>query len=282
MTHHRLENDRVRLGVSEQGGFLDPVIFRTARGEVSPMYRAPWLRETLEDDLPPMLKGLRGDFFCAPFGDNDLTLEESRPHGLTANGVWHNTQHSEDALEFTLEGKVLGAEVTKRVHLNLGEAVVYQEHLFSGGAGRLPLGHHAMLRAEGTLELGFSHWVWGGTPPDSVESDPQRGHSSLRYPQTFSSLSHVALDTGEFADLTRYPALEGSEDLLMLVADNTLSFAWTAATNRTENWVWFSLKDPTFCPQQCFDSLTGDDFIPLSRADTPECWVSRRFARTFT
>ena len=262
MTQYPLENDRVRLGVSEQGGFLDPVTFQTARADVSPMHRAPWLNEPLEHDLPPMLKGLRGDFFCAPFGDSDLTPEESRPHGLTANGVWHNTLNNSQKLEFTLEGKVLGATVTKRIHLNPGEAVVYQEHLFSGGAGHLPLGHHAMLRAEGKLELGFSRWVWGGTPKNAVESDPQRGHSSLRYPQAFASLSRVALDTGEFADLTHFPTLEGSEDLLMLVADSTLPFAWTAATNRAENWVWFSLKDPRVLPSTVLWLSNGGRFYP--------------------
>lgn len=88
------------------------------------MHRAPWLTEKLPEEILPMLRGLRGDFLCSLFGASDLTLEESRPHGTTANGVWHNTRQSADTLEFVLEGKVLGAEVRKRVHLNPGEAVV--------------------------------------------------------------------------------------------------------------------------------------------------------------
>ena len=114
-----------------------------------------------------MLRGLRGDFLCSPLGESDLTLEESRPHGTTTNTVWHNTRRSADTLEFVLETMALGVDVSKRVHLNSGEAVGYQEHIFAGGAGRLPLGHHATLRVSPNeaLELSFSRRVWGGTPP---------------------------------------------------------------------------------------------------------------------
>lgn len=58
------------------------------------------------------------------------------------------------------------------------------------------------------LELSFSRWVWGGTPPDPLETEPERGRSSLRYPQHFENLSQVVLENGGHADLSRYPTLE--------------------------------------------------------------------------
>ena len=50
-----------------------------------------------------MLRGLRGDFFCAPFGECDLTPAETRPHGATANRRWALRSCLANALEFELD-----------------------------------------------------------------------------------------------------------------------------------------------------------------------------------
>jgi len=240
----RLESDSVRLGVTEVGGQLDDVRFQTARGTFAPLHKAPWADEPLSDDIPPMLRLLRGDFFCAPFGDSDRLPDEPRPHGATANGVWRRVRGTATDLVLELSGRVHGARVRKRVVLRPGHPVVYQEHQFVGGDGRLPIGHHAMVHADEPLLLGFSRWVWGGTPPTALEPDPQRGRSVLRYPQTFDDLGCVRLVDGGMADLRRFPALERHEDLLMLIADDTLPFAWSAATAPRQGWVWFALRSP--------------------------------------
>src|SRR5690606_15180637 len=104
----------------------------------------------------PMLQNLQGDFFCAPFGASDLLAGEDRPHGLTANGAWRPLEEGRERLLLELEGRVSGARVTKEVRLVPGHRVVYQTHRLVGGAGRLPLGHHAMLRAPEGEELALS------------------------------------------------------------------------------------------------------------------------------
>lgn len=235
----------MRLEVSSDGGFLYPAEFQLSDGRtISPLHRAPWLEEVIPDDVPPMLRGLRGDFFCAPFGDSDLLPEESRPHGATANATWNLVSSDDSQLELELEGSVMGAWITKCVSIRAGQAVVYQEHAFHGGSGALPVGHHAMLHTTEPLLLGFSNWIWGATPPQMIEPDPATGRSSLAYPQRFSDLREVRLNNGETCDLSTYPRLEHSEDLLMLVADPSLPFAWSAATNQRAGWVWFALKNP--------------------------------------
>src|SRR4029079_13537481 len=60
----------------------------------------------------------------------------------------------------------------------------------------------------------------------------------------FTSLSSVPLATGQTADLTRYPARRGFEDLVMMVADPNLPVAWTAVTFPKQRFAWFALKDP--------------------------------------
>ncbi len=264
MTTWTLENGRVTVSVSSDG-FVYPAEFHLPTGTVSPLHRAPWLEEPGHDDLPPMLRGLRGDFFCAPFGDSDVLPDEQRPHGRTANGAWQPEGHSSQHLALRLEGTVSGAGVTKRVHLRPGHVVVYQEHVFTGGSGTLPVGHHLMLHAVEPLLLGFSPWVWGGTPPAPVEPDPTRGRSLLRYPQRFDTLEAVQLEDGCSADLTVYPSLERHEDLLLLAADPSLPFAWSAVTSPTGGWVWFALKDPRVLHSTVlWLSNGGRDYPPFS------------------
>lgn len=270
MSVWQLESNHVRLEISSEGGFLYPAEFRL-EGEriVSPLHRAPWLEEAIPDDLPPMLRGLRGDFFCAPFGDSDLLPEEPRPHGATANAAWTLVSSDDSQLELELQPSVMDARVTKRVFVRQGHAVIYQQHRFRGGSGALPVGHHAMLHTTEPLLLGFSNWVWGGTPPQVLEPDPATGRSSLAYPQRFSDLREVRLENGETTDLTTYPQLEHSEDLVMLVADSTLPFAWSAATNQHSGWVWFALKNPrVLCSTVLWLSNGGRDSAPWSGRHT--------------
>jgi hypothetical protein len=240
--------DRAALAVTETGAQLSQVRFTLADGRtVAPMHTAPWADEALPADTPPVLRMLRGDFFCAPFGDSDVLADETRGHGRPANGTWRVTGQTATALDIALDGDVMGAAVTARIDVRPGHSVVYQRHVLTGGAGRLPLGHHAMLRAEPPLLLGFSPWRWAGTPEAPVEVPPA-GRSLLAYPQVISDPRQARRADGGRVDLTRYPVAEGHEDIWMLVAAADQPFAWSAATASGAGWVWFALKDPRLLP----------------------------------
>lgn len=239
----RLSNGTVELGVSEVGAQLGPVLFRHGNRSIEPMHVAPWTNEPEAAGIP-MLQNLRGDFFCAPFGSNDLLAEETRDHGRTANGRWRELEATPTRLELELEGSVSGAKVRKELWLAPEQPVIYQRHSFEGGSGTLPMGHHAMLRApEGErLLLSFSPWVWAGTPPDPVEDDPRRGRSLLRYPQQIESLARVATAAGNGVDLSAFPALESSEEILLLVTHPEEEYAWSAAVAPESGWLWFAIR----------------------------------------
>jgi hypothetical protein len=263
-----LENDRVRVGVIEEGGHLDPVAFRTERGEITPMHVAHWAEESLSPDIPPILRVLRGDFFCAPFSESDLIPEEDRPHGTTANGRWQEVEVTGERLTLELANKVMGATVRKHLHTRSGECMVYQQHDFIGGTGALPVGHHAMLRVPETVNLSFSKWLWGATPPAPPETPPT-GRSLLAYPQQFEDLGRVELADGSTTDMSRYPTLERNEDLLMLASDPSLPFAWSAVTAPEHGWVWFSLKSPrALRGTVLWLSHGGRDYPPFSGRHT--------------
>lgn len=265
----RLYTNDVELGVTETGGQLDHVTFHTPAGPVRPMHAAPWSHEPLPADVPPMLRVLRGDFFCAPFGDSDVLADEQRPHGATANARWEVVRHEHTALDCQLEKAVCGAMVHKRITLVPGQPLVYEEHEFAGGDGTLPIGHHAMLRARHPLLLGFARWTHAATPPETFEGDPQRGLSRLAYPQVIANLGAVQEETGATVDVRQYPWSAGHEDLLLLAADPAQPFAWTAATCPAEGWVWFALKSPRQLRSTIlWMSNGGRYYVPFERRHT--------------
>src|ERR1035441_4907086 len=80
--------------------------------------------------------------------------------------------------------------------------------------------------------------------PKPLNSPRNGGYSWLKRGAEFRSLERVPTLSGETADLTRYPARRGFEDLVMLVSNAEAAFAWTAVTFPKERYVWFALKDP--------------------------------------
>lgn len=241
-----LESDLAQLTVLAQGGMLAEISFPHRDGRIEPFHRAPWLGES-DVAGPPMLQNLQGDFFCAPFGANDLLGEEKRDHGLTANGAWRELSHGTQRLELELGATLSGARVRKEVTLRPHHPVVYQQHTFEGGEGKLPMGHHAMLRAPDgdVLQLAFSRTIWAGTPPQPVEGDPALGRSLLRYPQELAGLGDARTAAGEAVDLARYPTLEDSEEIIMLVTHPEERVAWSTAVAPSSGWLWFGIRPNT-------------------------------------
>ena len=112
-----------------------------------------------------------------------------------------------------------------------GENVVYSQHVVSGMSGPMNLGHHAMLKfpdVPGSGRVSTSRFVYGQVFPEAFEFPEKGGYSWLKAGAEFSSLEKVPTLDGQTADLTRYPARRGFEDLVMLVSDAEQPFGWTA------------------------------------------------------
>jgi hypothetical protein len=158
--------------------------------------------------------------------------------------MWNLTFKNESKLQLKLNTQVMGAQVIKKIFIKSDQPVIYQEHKLIGGNGKIPVGHHLMLKVPEKVYLSFSNYLFGETPSSPVESDLNLGRSVLTYPQKFKHLSNVMLNNGKEIDLTRYPAYQNHEDLLMLKSDESLPFAWSAASAPKNGWLWFSIKDP--------------------------------------
>ena len=267
----RLASSQVEAFVTEMGGHLGPVTFDRKGRRLQPYSVAPWAEEQIDPSTPTILKVLRGDFFCMPFGGNDTPFgREKHPvHGETANARWQfrslETQSGRTCLHLSLTTKVRPGRVDKRIGLVDGQNTLYCQHVVSGMSGPMNLGHHAMLKfpdAPGSGLVSTSRFVYGQVFPLAFELPEKRGYSCLQRGAEFRSLQKVPTITGETADLTQYPARRGFEDLILLVSDAKLPFAWTAVTFPKERYVWFALKNPRVLRETVFWISNGGRHYP--------------------
>ncbi|MEY2906590.1 MAG: hypothetical protein RLZZ408_1061, partial [Verrucomicrobiota bacterium] len=179
----RFSTDTVNAAVTRLGGHLAPVTFKLGSREVAPFSIAPWAEERIDKATPPILKALRGDFFCSPFGADEKPYrgETHQPHGETANAIWNfGSLKRDDAgvhLHLSLDTKVRSGHVDKFLSLKNGETAVYSRHVLSGLKGNMTLGHHATLKfpdEEGSGRISTSRIAGGWTFPGKFE-DPARG-----------------------------------------------------------------------------------------------------------
>lgn len=243
-----LASDVVELAVTAEGGHMAPVSFELAGGRrVSPYALAPWLPGEVDGELPVLLRQLRGDFFCFPFGSQ----AGGPPHGVVANGVWRMLAHGDGFLQLAIDASDVGGRVVKTLRLRPGETAIYLEHEISGVEGRFNYGTHPVLDFSGVAErearISTSPLRWASVYP-GMFSDPNEGaFGALQPGAAFDQLEAVPLASGGATDLSRFPARAGSDDLVMLVNDPGHGpFAWTAAL--IDGFVWFCLKDPADFP----------------------------------
>ena len=249
----RLTSDQVDAWVTVTGGQLAPVTFDRKGRKIQPYSVSPWAEERLDPANPPLINALRGDFFCMPFGANETPYrgEEHPIHGETANSRWkfenaaRNKEYS--CLHLSLQTKTRPGRVDKRLFLRPGQNVVYSQHVISDMTGTMDMGHHATLEFPdhpGSGRISTSKLVHRQVYVEPTEDPVQGGYSILKAGATFRDLESVPMITGERADLSRYPARRGFEDIAILVNDPKLPLAWTAVTFAKERYVWLALKDP--------------------------------------
>ena len=247
----------VELAITQLGGHMAPVKFyRRSANPIQPYYISPWQREGGMVELP-VLRPLRGDFFCMPLGGGSYHDEEHTPHGETASSRWRlvGTQNSGRVTSLTLSvrTKVRRGKVTKTLGLIDGHNVVYVRHVLEGFSGRMPLGHHATLampQEPRSVNVALSPYRFGLTNPASP-GDPAAGeYYSLAVNKRFKDLAKVPTIWRDqpVTDCTAFPTRHGYTDILTCVAKAGNGPSWTTATFTTEGFLWFSLKPPDLLP----------------------------------
>jgi len=249
----RLASDQVQAFITQRGGHLGPVAFSLSERKIEPFSVAPWAEERLPRQTPSILKVLRGDFFCCPFGGNARIWrgEKHPPHGETANAAWkwETERHEKNihSLHLSLSAKARPGRIDKKILLRNGHNALYCWHTISDMSGPMPLGHHAMLRfprQPGSGRLTTSPFVFGKVC-DVFDAPGAGTPSALKPGADFTRLDQVPTADGGLADLSQYPARHGFDDLIMLIGRPDLPFAWTAVTFPRQRYVWFALKNPS-------------------------------------
>lgn len=220
---------------------------------LDPLHRAPWVgepRETLPKDLPEGTVHLSGDFLCAPFSTSDV--EAAPLHGWPANSRWDVVDSAATVdgwrAVLRLQRLVMGATVDKILIVRDDHPFLYQEHVFSGGAGAIPVAHHPMTVMKAGGRLAFSPKRLAATPNEPPEPDPARGRSLLAYPARSTDLTRFPAVDGGTIDLTAYRMDQLREDFVTLVEADHGGPGWTALARQAEADLVLVLKNPAELP----------------------------------
>jgi len=252
-----LTNDRVKVHVTIQGGHLTA----TFDDSISPFLPAPWWNEADIGDADQIIKVLRGDFFCLPFGANSEPYDGNKHpvHGKTCNDCWEYVELEDGDGKKTLRLKMKldedGGTVEKIIRLKDSQPLIYSEHIVTGLEGKSPAGHHAILQfpqEPGAGIIDMTEPVTGFTTPAPIEDPATGGYCLLKPGVEISDRTKVPCRDGSTADLTRYPTQKGYEDVVLFANDTSKPFVFTAASFPGRGYLYFQLKDPRVLPQTLF------------------------------
>lgn len=266
---HVVEADGIRVVLDlELGQLADFTVWRDGYA-VSPFARVPWADAGAGDprfpaDMPPHLRRMSGDFFCAPFAADDV--EGAPIHGWTANSAWDVIDNRPipggRRAEFRLRRRIAGAVVKKIWTLLDHHPFLYQRHSFIGGTGRIPVAHHTMIDLKQGGVLAFSAKSHAETPATALEPS-----SVLNYPARSENIDAFPSRTGP-VDLTRYPIAPRHEDFVMLVDCPGAEFGWSTALRAADGDAVLLIKPITTLPQTMLWFSNG------GRDDPPWCGES--------
>jgi hypothetical protein len=220
------------LAVQRLGAMLAPATFLVDGRLVSPLHVAPWANEPGMEDQPGVLRRLRGDWPCFPFGytvppkgfppDWARLFAPAAPdeeiHGHCSNHdwTWEPAQPGELRLSIDYPPASDVARVERLVRPDpAGPAVDIEARVTVRRDCRLPIGLHPCIRLP--LRPGAAHvepgrFDHGLTYPGSVEP----GTELFAQNQRFTDLSAVPGRAGRTIDASRLPFGVDTEELIQL------------------------------------------------------------------
>ncbi len=227
----RLEWSCGRAEVQALGGMLGPLHFRLdAERELQVMHVAPWSGTTDSLALPGILRRMRGEWPCVPFGRIDLppdlppgweplALDDAWAHGYSSNHRWECDYQSSDRVSLAIEypaGSPI-ARIERHVRAVAdAPALDIDLVIWSRQSVRLPAGLHPTFRlpqpnGRVRLELG-SH--------EGIFTYPSRSAGAISHlrPDTRSESLDAMAGANGAIDLSHLPLGADSEELLQVRA----------------------------------------------------------------
>jgi len=224
------------LTVQRLGAMLAPVRFDLPDGRsVYPMHIPPWADESLSANLPPILRGLRGEWPCVPFGaDEPQTLSaewhssmgqpsplppNTPTHGESSNCLWDwlNADDRRLALHLSYPDDHSIAWVEREIIPDLNApAIDCVLRVMPRTDCRLPIGLHptfAVPRMTGSARVTAPSANHIRSYPGSLEP----GADIFQADAVFDHLTNAPDHSGGQIDASRLPFEAPGEDLLQLV-----------------------------------------------------------------
>ena len=221
------------LTVQALGAMLAPITFVLPGGrQVSPMHIAPWAEEPASAALPGVLRGLRGDWLCAPFGSAAETTHfpeawaklmgpaepDEELHGHCANHAWQWQDAPAGTLRLAIEYPE--ASPVSRIERSVtpdpsSPAVDIELRIAVRRDCRMPIGLHPTLRlpaGAGQAQIEPGRFAEGLTYPGLAEPSAPLFVSGAR----FDDLAAVPARSGGTIDASRLPLAHVTEELLQL------------------------------------------------------------------
>jgi len=259
--------------VHATGGMLGPARFDGGGGVgFEPFYVRPW--DLAEDSGEAgILRNLRGEFPCVPFGAArevaDLspdwkalawTQAEDDPHGPSSNRDWALAGRAAGAITLRLDYPEdhAVASLVRRIE-GRGRTLTFDLEVHVRRSVRLPLGLHPIFRlGPGTrnVRLTPGRFAFGQTFPGTLEP----GRALLKPDARFTSLAAVPGPSGP-VDLSALPLEQRHESLVQLCGvDGSFSLDYPDEGRRvTLRW------DPRAFPSCIlWMSNRGRDYAPWS------------------
>ncbi|MGE6781766.1 hypothetical protein ACQKGL_04525 [Ensifer adhaerens] len=228
------------LSVQSSGGMLGPVLFLLPDGrQVSPLHVAPWGNDPGRETLPAILRELRGEWPCVPFGsDADRSLPDGWsatgesfegagvPHGHSSNVYW--AWGACDDRQITMECRYPENHPIRLLRRRIlpdpqAAAIDLTLEIEPRRSCRLPIGLHPTFRLSTrpgsvAIEPGAYDRVW------SFPGDVEPGAALFAPDRQWPSLRKVEARDGLTIDASQVPLVEETEDLLQLSGiDGTLA-----------------------------------------------------------
>jgi hypothetical protein len=279
MSTWTIQSGFVRAQVQSLGAMLGPAWFNLMGTELQPFAVAPWADDTGSEylRLPNIIKRLRGEWACVPFGlQRDLgeLPDEWRPassepepdlvpHGRSSNEEWRCARLLSDRIELILAYpethpvRLLRRSISAsalRPQLDISLAIEVRE------ACELPIGVHPTFRLPAAprrarLLLDPAALAW--TPPLPPEPTISRFRSDIRG----VPLERVPLWAGGIEDVTRLPLPYAAEELVLATGVGGQVALQDLDGGYTVNLVW----DPNVFPVcQLWLSNYGRSYYPWS------------------
>jgi hypothetical protein len=219
-----------RAELQRLGGMLGPVAFKApGRADFQPLQVAPWAGEPGAGELPGILRRLRGEWPCVPFGRVDTprdwppgwtptTPDDEWSHGYAAHHEWAWIAQDDPlvlALRVSCPDESPVRCLTRHVAAVAdAPALEITLRIDVRRPCILPIALHPTLRLDpGRVELRVPHRGQGFTYPVDVAPDRSR----LAPDRRFAALSRVPAIDGDDIDLSRYPQAVDSEELVQLM-----------------------------------------------------------------